>query len=666
MAELKRVLLGRKSLLLLGILLLLHAVFFFYQCNEMKRETLTEDELQEYVDGYSLYVEGVLESSNEMLENPLFSNQTSFVYENIIKTAQDYATLQDIQPVYGENRGIMTMVPFQLTGYLLLLMGIFYVLSFMAERQKGLYLLVRCTYRGRMPLSFERIGTLILGITTCGSLFSLTILPIMLIRFPGTTLFRPVQSIPECSGVMSHVTIWGYLCMLVFRRILGCIVTCMLLYFCMSLLRSSLCVLLFLGLFLGEYLLYALLLPTDQLCILRYVNLYTMIFAPQDYAHYLNLNFFGTPILTGILSIRIALICFVLLSVLCVIQYGRQYPKAEGKRFPMLDSLSAWYSRKKLQLTPFLWECKKILISQKALLILVLIIYLAWTSSTEISYRDYRSKYVLKWYQTFGGTVNDQKLKDIDKQMVKLEEKLDMYEKSLVRQLEILEKYTIRGYDTSVVGSNVVRLRNTIKECKLSIRGLKVVRDHAKMDYEFTLESGISVDLIDPTFYELLLHKDYQTVRKNYLYVLIAIILMLSGVMSCETSSHVKPTLHVLYRGGRSMIARKVIIVFLLSVLCALSIHLIQFFQIYRIIPQDAQNVIAQSIPCVRYLPVIMSIRTYVILLYAFRALIAFGLGLIVMLISNYSKSRVNTIALSVFLMGIPMVLLSYFFIATS
>ncbi|MBP5282604.1 MAG: hypothetical protein J6Z22_08915, partial [Lachnospiraceae bacterium] len=639
MAELKRVLLGRKSLMLLGILLLLHAVFFFYQCNEMKRETLTEDELQEYVDGYSLYVEGVLESSNEMLENPLFSNQTSFVYENIIKTAQDYATLQDIQPVYGENRGIMTMVPFQLTGYLLLLMGIFYVLSFMAERQKGLYLLVRCTYRGRMPLSFERIGTLILGITACGILFSLSILPIMLLRFPGTTLLRPVQSIPECSGVMSHVTIWGYLCMLVFRRILGCIVTCMLLYFCMSLLRSSLCVLLFLGLFLGEYLLYALLLPTDQLCILRYVNLYTMIFAPQDYAHYLNLNFFGTPILTGSLSIRIALICFVLLSLLCVLQYGRQYPKAEGKRFPLFDRMAAWYSRKKPQLTPFLWECKKILLSQKALIILALIIYLAWSSSNEISYRDYRSKYVLKWYQTFAGTVDDQKLKDIDKQMTKLEEKLDMYEKSLVTQLDILERYTIRGYDTSVVGSNVVRLRNTIKEYKLSISGLNVVKDHAKMDYDFTKESGIAVDLVDPTFYELLLHKDYQTVRKNYLYVLIAIILMLSGVMSCETSSHVKPTLHVLYRGGRAMIIRKVIIVFALSVLCALSIHLIQFFQIYRIIPQDAQNVIAQSIPCVRYLPVIMSIRTYVILLYAFRALIAFGLSLIVMLISNYSKS---------------------------
>ena len=666
MAELKRVLLGRKSLMLLGILLLLHAVFFFYQCNEMKLDTLTDEELQAYVDEYPLYVEGVLTSANEMLENPLFSERSSFVFQNIIKTAKDFQTLSAVKPVYGENRGVMTLVPFQLSGYLLLLMGIYYVLAFMAERQKGLYLLVRCTYRGRIDLSLSRICTLILGITACGCLFFLTILPIMLLRFPGSTLFRPVQSLPECSGVMSQVTIWGYLCILVFRRILGCIVTCMLLYFCMSVLRSSLCILLFGALFLGEYLLYALLLPTDQLCILKYVNLYTLIFAPQDYAHYLNVNFFGMPIMTGTLSLRIALACFFLLTLLCLFQYARQYPKAEGKRFPLLDRFFAWMSIKKPQLTPFLWECKKILFSQKALLILGLVIYLAWSSSTEISYRDYRSKYVLKWYQTFEGLVDEKKLSDIDKQMTKLEERLDMYEKSLARQQEILQKYIELGYETFAVAGNVTRLTKTVKETKLDIKGLEIVQTHAKSDYEFTQESGISINLIDPTFYELLLHKDYQTVRKNYLYVLIAIVLMLSGVMSCETSSNVKPTLHVLYRGGKAMILRKLCIVFVLSITCALSIHLIQFFQINRIIPQDQSNAIAQSIPCVRYLPVVMTIRTYVILLYALRALIAFLLGLAVMLISNYSKSRANTIALSVFLLGIPMVLLSYFFLATS
>ena len=252
-----------------------------------------------------------------------------------------------------------------------------------------------------------------------------------MLRFPGANLSRPIQSIPEFSGVLSHVSILGYLCLIMLRKILGCIVTCMLLYFCMSLLRSSLCILLFLGVFLGEYLLYAFLLPTDRLCILKYVNLYTLIFSTQDYAHYYNMNFFGHPMLTGTCSDLVATAFFLAFSLLALWQFAHQYPKAEGKRFPLLDRISASISKKKPQLSPFLWECKKILFSQKALLILCVVLYLAWSSSQEISYRDYRSTYVLHWYEEFQGKIDETKLKDMQKQMDKLVKKLGKLEASL-------------------------------------------------------------------------------------------------------------------------------------------------------------------------------------------------------------------------------------------
>lgn len=665
MAEMKRVLLGRKSLTLLIIVIFLHAVFFFYQCNDVKRDTLSGTELEEYVNGYQEYVSGVLTNAEEMLENPLFSNKNSHVYRNLVKTKQDFQGLLDITPIVGENRGVMAMIPFRLTGYLMLLMGIYYVLCFMAERQKGLYLLVRCTSRGRFPLSLERVFTLILGLFITGSLLFLTVLPVAMLRFPGANLSRPIQSIPEFSGVLSHVSIFGYLCLIMLRKILGCIVTCMLLYFCMSLLRSSLCILLFLGIFLGEYLLYALLLPTDRLCILKYVNLYTLIFSTQDYAHYYNMNFFGHPVLTGTSSDLVAAFAFLAFSLLALWQFAHQYPKAEGKRFPLLDRISAIISKKKPQLSPFLWECKKILFSQKALLILCMVLYLAWSSSQEISYRDYRSTYVLHWYEEFQGKIDETKLKDMQKQMDKLVKKLGKLEASLQHQQELLPMEIQKGHDTSKIAQNIASLMAAIREYNLNIKGLTEVQEHAQANYEFTKSSGITVDLLDPTCYELLLSKDYQTVRQNYLYVLLAVIFMFSGVMAIESSSNVKPLLHVLPRGGRPMLLRKLAIVFLLSVICALFIHFIQYIQIGKILPYHSMDAVIQSIPCVHYLPIIMTIRTYLILLYAFRCFLAFLLGIAVMTISHYSKNRSNTIALSVFLLVIPMVLLSYFFLAT-
>ena len=294
-----------------------------------------------------------------------------------------------------------------------------------------------------------------------------------------------------------------------------------------------------------------------------------------------------------------------------------------------------------------------------------MVLYLAWSSSQEISYRDYRSTYVLHWYEEFQGKIDETKLKDMQKQMDKLVKKLGKLEASLQHQQELLPMEIQKGHDTSKIAQNIASLMAAIREYNLNIKGLTEVQEHAQANYEFTKSSGITVDLLDPTCYELLLSKDYQTVRQNYLYVLLAVIFMFSGVMAIESSSNVKPLLHVLPRGGRPMLLRKLAIVFLLSVICALFIHFIQYIQIGKILPYHSMDAVIQSIPCVHYLPIIMTIRTYLILLYAFRCFLAFLLGIAVMTISHYSKNRSNTIALSVFLLVIPMVLLSYFFLAT-
>ena len=160
MLELKRILWNRKTLLLFGILILLHGVFFFFQCNEQKAITLTGEELETYVEGYPAYIQSVQDNVVMMKENPLFSADDSFVYRNLMKTGEDYAVLADVVPVVGENRGVIAVLNFNLTGFILLLVGVYIVLCFLSERQKGLYLMVRCTERGRSILSLHRIGIL--------------------------------------------------------------------------------------------------------------------------------------------------------------------------------------------------------------------------------------------------------------------------------------------------------------------------------------------------------------------------------------------------------------------------------------------------------------------------------------------------------------------------
>ena len=164
MLELKRILWNGRTLLLFGILILLHGIFFVFQCNDEKSITPVGEELTAYIDGYDDYMTSVQDNVIMMKDNPLFSESDSFVYRNLIKTGEDYAKIADITPVAGENRGIMAVLRFTLSTFVLLLIGVYIVLCFLAERQKGLYLLVRCTERGRTVLSLQRIGILCLFI----------------------------------------------------------------------------------------------------------------------------------------------------------------------------------------------------------------------------------------------------------------------------------------------------------------------------------------------------------------------------------------------------------------------------------------------------------------------------------------------------------------------
>ena len=126
MLELKRILWNGKTMLLFGILLLLHGIFFAFQCNDEKSITPVGEELTAYLDEYDDYMQSVQDNVTMMKENPLFSADDSFVYRNLIKTGEDYAKISDITPVSGENRGVMAVLQFTLSTFILLLIGVRY------------------------------------------------------------------------------------------------------------------------------------------------------------------------------------------------------------------------------------------------------------------------------------------------------------------------------------------------------------------------------------------------------------------------------------------------------------------------------------------------------------------------------------------------------------
>lgn len=654
MLELKRILWNGRTMLLFGILLLLHGIFFVFQCNGEKSITPVGEELTAHIDGYDDYMTSVQDNVTMMKENPLFSADDSFVYRNLIKTGEDYAKISDITPVEGENRGVMAVLQFTLSTFILLLVGVYIVLCFLAERQKGLYLLVRCTERGRTVLSLQRIGILCLGVFGAAVILYGTIFVISSVIFPGCDMGRPVQSIPELGSVIGHYSIGQYFALYVLRKAVGCLFACLLLYFCMSLFRSSFCVVAFFLLMLGEYALYAFIIPTGRWSVFKYINLYTYTFCGTDYAHYYNLNVFGKPMNIVGTSDWFVLIGTVVMVLTCLFQYARQYPRSEYRTLKVIEKLRVFVSRHKPSCSLMTWELKKVMFSQKGLFIMAILIYLAYSASVESNYMDFRSKYVTHWYEDFAGEITVESVQRMYDTRTEMEEDIARWQASVLRLQEDRMKNLMMGADTAMIDRLISGLEDSILENERQITGLNVVLEQAEEGLAYSLKTGNTVMLIDSGAYELLLQNDKQTISRNYLYTLLTVVLVLSGIMACEKSSHMEMMLHSLYRGRAQTMVRKIVIMLAVCIVATLSIHLVQYFQIGEVLNFTDKEVLVQSIPCVRDFPLAITIGQYLYFIYGVRVVMSMLMGSTVMYLSS-KFSRITTLAFGVFLLIIPM-----------
>ena len=654
MLELKRILWNGKTMLLFGILLLLHGIFFVFQCNGEKSITPTGEELTAYIDGYDDYMLSVQENVVMMKENPLFSADDSFVYRNLIKTGEDYAKISDVVPVEGENRGVMAVFQFTLSTFILLLTGVYIVLCFLAERQKGLYLLVRCTERGRTMLSLQRIGILCLGVFSAAVILYGSIFVISSVIFPGCDMGRPVQSIPELGSVIGRYSIGEYLLLYILRKTFGCLFACLLLYFCMSLFRSSFCVVAFFLLMLGEYALYAFIIPTGKWSVLKYINLYTYTFCGTDYAHYYNLNVFGNPLNIVGTSDLFVLVGTVVMVLVCMLQYARQYPRSEYRTLKIIEKMRVFVSWHKPSCSLMTWELKKVMLSQKGLFIMAILIYLAYSASVESNYMDFRSKYVTHWYQDFAGEITEESVQRMYDTRKELEDKIEMWRESLIKQEQYKMEHLMTGKDTGMIERFIRDLQDAIQENERQIKGLNVVLLQAEDGLAYSQKTGNTVMLIDSGAYELLLHNDKQTIMRNYLYTLLTVVLVMSGIMACEKAAHMEMVLHTLYRGRLQTVVRKIVILLVVCIVTTLSIHLVQYFQIGKVLAFTDKEVLAQSIPCVRNFPFAITIQQYLYFIYGARVMMAVLMGGVVMYISS-KFSRITTLAFGVFLLIVPM-----------
>lgn len=293
----------------------------------------------EHLRDYSRYLNRVQEQAKNMQASSLFNgNRNSFVYRNILKTAEDFAGCSADGVYLGNDRAVQDWLAFSWSDWGFLAVILLLVMSFLEERQKGLNAIIRSCPAGRGKLQCSRL--LILLFYSAGMTLLLYYLPLILsLCLDGGwgDLSRPVQSLAEFQKCTSQISIFQFLLQFFLVKTACGILLGVLIWFLLSFLEHvQLCWMLTAAGLAVEYLLYTLV-PTQSIFSpLRHVNVFSYVFTTRLYTEYVNINFFSFPVGQRTLQLTLLAVVITLLSVTTMWVLTKRYP------FGNRDWLGKW------------------------------------------------------------------------------------------------------------------------------------------------------------------------------------------------------------------------------------------------------------------------------------------------------------------------------------
>lgn len=310
--------------------------------------SITENEQRllaqaEHLRDYGAYLDRVQEQAAKMQMTSVFgSNQDSFVYRNIIKTAEDFADCSAEAVSLGNDRAVQDWLAFSVADWTFLAVIVLLVMAFLEERQKGLSAIVRSCPAGRGRLQLSRV--LILLLYAAGMTLALYYLPLalsMCIDGGWEDLSRPVQSLAEFRLCTAQMSIGGFLVQFFFVKTLCGFLLGLLIWFLLSFLEQvQLCWMMTASGLAVEYLLYTLVSAQSIFSPLRYVNVFSYVFTGELYTDYVNINFLEFPVERRTFLLGLLVVLAVLFSAAILWVLTKRYPF--GNRDRMGKWLHLW------------------------------------------------------------------------------------------------------------------------------------------------------------------------------------------------------------------------------------------------------------------------------------------------------------------------------------
>ena len=327
---------------------------------------LTENEMRlraqaEYLMDYPAYLNRVQDQAYKMQHSSIFgTDSNTFVYRNIIKTANDFGDCSSTGIHLGYDRPLQDWLAFSWADWGFLAAVLLLVMSFLDEKKKGLSAIVRTCPAGRGSLQISRL--LILLFYCAGMTFLLYYLPLglsLVIEGGWEDFFRPVQSLADFQKCTAQLTIAEFLAQFFLVKTACGFFLGVLIWFALSFLEQvQLSWLVTVAGLSVEYFLYTFVPAQSIFSPLRYLNVFSYVFTSKFYTEYVNINLLSFPVGKSAILVGLLLVCGSVLSIIIAYLLPKRYP------FGNRDRLGKWLHlwnhagdalRRRLRLIGFEW-----------------------------------------------------------------------------------------------------------------------------------------------------------------------------------------------------------------------------------------------------------------------------------------------------------------------
>lgn len=387
-----------------------------------------------YIKSYPAFINEMNDRAETQSKAKLFSDENSFSYKNLFKTAEDYQGLKNAELQIGKNSTVLAVGEFKITDYLLIAIAfLICVYLFSTEKEKGLYNLVRSTSKGRFATIISKLTALAFLTIVIAVIFTALNFAVTSCMYGADSLNIKVQSFSEFRNCILDLTVWQYYLIFIGSKAIALLAFSLifaLIFICFSSAGAKyICC----GIVIGvQYLLYAFIPSDSPINFLKYINIFYFADSQQLLSCYLNLNIFGYAV--NIFSITISVVLFIVLacSLIISILFVMKNQEVKASRLSVLQkNFKTKFFRINGSTSLFKAEIFKYLVQNKfALLFIALVCFSIFNCLGKEEYvYSSQSDVIYKSHMEYlSGEITPEKehyISEKEQYVVKLEEKLN-------------------------------------------------------------------------------------------------------------------------------------------------------------------------------------------------------------------------------------------------